>query len=157
MAPIYEFQCLCGLCFEASCSMKNATKPSKCPSCSEMAPRKMPSELVGVFNQSVSGPVPQNTGVSQLDAHIDRVIGQSAKQGWETHRKRVKEKQDILREHPDVTGHDLSRNLDGTYRILASEEKGMHDRAMAINSKAMTELQQRRADPLSLTDEGAAD
>ena len=139
--PLYDYQCGCGLRFEASASMAKALEPSPCPECKTPAPRIVPEDVSGSFNQPVTGPGPQNTGLASLDANIDRVIGQSAQKGWAVADKRVKDKRRVLAETPGATGADLSRNPDGTYRVLAPEEKGVHDRANAINRTAMQKLQ----------------
>ena len=140
---LYEYQCECGVRFEATAPMKDHDKPQLCPACGLQAPRHLPDGVEGVFQQEVVGSGPQNTGISQIDAHIDRVIGQSARQGWQVVEERVAEKRRIVREQK-VDGRNLSRNPDGTYRILAPEERGVHDRALAINSMAMTTVKQRR-------------
>ena len=142
--PVYIYQCDCGLRFEASASMKNYKLPKPCPSCGKQAQRHLPEDVNGVFNQDLTGPVPQNTGVSQLDAHIDRVIGQSARKGWEVHNQRVSDKRQILRENPNVTGYDLSKNPDGSYKVLAPEERKVHERANSINSLAMKNIMQKK-------------
>lgn len=139
----YSYQCSCGLQFEAIRPMSMAKEPRECPACGTKAPRKMPTEVAGVFDQAVTGPVPQNTGVSKLDADIDRVIGQSAKQGWNVAGRRVEEKKKVLQE-TGADGHNLSRNVDGSYRVLQPEEKGVQDRALAIHSKAMETLRPKK-------------
>ena len=135
--PLYTYQCKCGVRFEATGSMKEADKPSKCPDCEALAPRHLPEDVSGVFRQDVTGPVPQNTGVAQLDAHIDRVIGKSAEQGWALHEERQGQKKAVLEQDPEATPAHISRNPDGTYRTLTDEEAGVHHRANAINAKAM--------------------
>lgn len=119
--------------------MKDHSKPKPCPSCGLAAPRMMPESLTGSFSQELQdGPVPQNTGVSQLDTHIDRVIGASAKKGWEVAERRLHDKRQVLEDHPEASGQDLSRNPDGTYRVLTADERGVHERAMNINNTAMS-------------------
>lgn len=135
--PLYVYQCSCGLQFEGAAHMKENKKPKACPSCGALAPRMMPTDISGTYNQDVSSPVPQNTGLSQLDAHIDRVIGQSAQKGWEVADLRAQEKREILAKEPEITGRDLSRNPDGSYRVMAPSEKEVHDRALAIHTLAI--------------------
>ena len=142
--PTYNFQCSCGVRFEAVAPIKDHQKPRKCPDCGELAPRHVPDNVSGVFNQPVTGPVPQNTGLSQLDAHIDRVIGQSAKQGWDVHGKRKQVKEEVLQAVPGKRPEDLSLNPDGSYRVMAPEERGVHERANTINSLAMTTLKGKK-------------
>lgn len=141
---IFTYQCKCGMRFEVSRSSRESKLPHVCPECGEMAPRVIPEDINGSFKQNISGPVPQNTGVSELDTHIDQVIGESARKGWEVADKRVAEKRAVLERHPDAGGRDLSRNPDGTYRVLGKEERGVHDRALGIHEKAMTTLQKEK-------------
>jgi len=143
--PTYRYQCECGVQFEAVVPMKDHQKPKECPSCKASAQRVIPEDVAGVFNQSVTGPIPQNTGLTSFDGHTDRVIGVSAKQGWDEHEKRVRLKKRVLADNPGASPEALSRNPDGSYRLLAPEERGVHDRANAINSLAMKTLRPRRA------------
>lgn len=135
--PTYKFQCPCGLQFSATVKASKATEPKDCPECGSKASRMAPSSISGHFHKSVTGPIPQNTGIHDLDTHIDRVIGQSAQQGKDVIEKRQALKRKILNQNPKSTGSDLSRNLDGSYRILDKKEKGVHDRANKINKMAM--------------------
>jgi hypothetical protein len=99
----------------------------------------MPKDVNGVFNQPVTGIGPQNTGVASLDTSIDRVIGTSAKQGWDQAELRRREKLKVLAETgapPDA----LSRNPDGSYRVMSPEERGVLDRAIRINDAASRAL-----------------
>jgi putative FmdB family regulatory protein len=137
---MYTFQCACGVRFEAHAAMKDHQQPKPCPDCGKAAPRVLPTEVNGVFNQQVTGPVPQNTGISALDVHIDRVIGQSSKQGWDYHERRARYKKSVLQNHPGKTPEDLSRNPDGSYRVLQPAERAVHERANEINHQALTTL-----------------
>lgn len=96
----------------------------------------MPDHLTSVWNKEVTGPLPQNTGIHDLDTHIDRVIGQSAVQGWDVAQRRVRLKRQVMSQ-TGATGHDLSRNPDGSYRVLSESERAVHDRANQINKLAM--------------------
>ena len=142
--PTYEFQCECGLRFESFAAMVDYQKPQKCPECGKDAPRHIPLDVQGVIQQEVTGPTPQNTGVSQIDTHIDRVIGQSAHQGWDVVGRRVEEKRQVLRRNPGTDGRTLSRNPDGSYSVLPPDERGIHERANVINSLAMKNLKKRK-------------
>jgi len=152
--PTYEYQCQnCGLRFEARASMHDYQKPAKCKDCGEDAPRHLPEGVGGVFNQETDGlPRPQNTGVSAIDVVADRAIGASAKKGWAHVRERVTRKRGILRDNPGVEPEDLSRTPDGDYRILSPEERGVHERANAINSKAIKTLYQKKDQSAERTD-----
>jgi putative FmdB family regulatory protein len=134
--PIYVFQCGCGIRFEASAPMKDNQKPQPCPGCGEMAERWVPEDVHGAFDIPVSGPVPQNTGATSVDTDYDRVIGTSAEQGWEVQERRYKEKVEVMRTQ-GVEGSDLSRNPDGSYRVLTPEEKGVFQRGTSLNAEAM--------------------
>jgi putative FmdB family regulatory protein len=135
--PTYEYQCSCGLKFDGNAKLADRAKPKKCPSCNTDAPPVVPSTVQGHFNHQVTGPVPQNTGIHDLDTHIDRVIGQSARQGHEVIRERVKDKKELLAGTPEATGYDLSRNPDGTYRVMTPDERGIHERSQNIHKTAM--------------------
>lgn len=145
--PLYTYQCSCGLRFEASASMSEHSKPKPCPICGQKASRKMPENINGVFLHTVTGPEPQNTGISDLDAHIDRVIGRSAVQGWAAHTARVDAKRELLAVHPDATGYDISQNPDGTFRVMERDEGQVVKTARqdAINILAMRSEQQEKA------------
>lgn len=136
--PTYEWLCQsCGLKFDANAKLADRAKPKKCPDCNQEAQSTVPSQVQGHFSKDVTGPGPQNTGIQGLDAHIDRVIGQSAKQGWDAAEARVQDKRQVLADNPGVTGHDLSKNPDGSYRVLSSEERAAHERSQAIHGAAM--------------------
>ncbi len=138
--PRYEYQCGCGVLFEGNASLTKHKDPKPCPDCGKAAPRKMPTDVSGSFNQTAKGPGPQNTGVASFDAHIDRVIGQHAKQGWEAEDKRREEKRRVLRQSPGAKSEDLSMNPDGTYRVRPKQEKELHERAVTINDMAQRAL-----------------
>ena len=121
-----------------------------CESCGKPAQRILPSSVSGSFRKEVTGPVPQNTGISGLDAHIDRVIGQSAEQGREVIQKRHEDKLQVLAQHPDKDGHDLSRRPEGGYEVLEGEERGVHERANTINRLAMENRQKKAGEPVKV-------
>lgn len=95
----------------------------------------MPATVSGHFNKSVDGPGPQNTGIHDLDTHIDRVIGKSAEQGMAVIEERQAMKRKLVREGADP--HLISRDPDGQYRTISREEKGFAVRANRINTRAM--------------------
>jgi hypothetical protein len=137
--PSYSFQCECGVQFNAAVSIKKATEPYPCPECKKLAPREVPKDVSGIFNQPVTGPGPQNSGIASLDAHIDRVIGTSAQQSMVHVEARRREKLKVLAEtgaSPDA----LSRNPDGSYRVMTPEERGVSDRAIRLNDAASKAL-----------------
>lgn len=134
--PTYEYQCLCGRLFEKYLSLSKRTTGQKCPSCDVIVLRALPSKVSGHFNLEVTGPVPQNTGAS-LDAHIDRVIGQSARQGKAVAQRRVEDKKGLLYDNPGTRPSDLSKNHDGSYRVMKPEESAAHGRSQKIHQAAM--------------------
>lgn len=125
--------------------MKDHQKPKKCPDCGLAAPRIVPEDVAGVFHQDVTGPVPQNTGISQLDSHIDRVIGKSADQGRQVQEQRKRIKEQVLRSNPGKSLEDLSLNPDGSYKVLAPEERGVQSRVHSINDLAMKTLKKSKS------------
>lgn len=134
--PKYRYQCECGVQFEARNSVSKHMLPMPCPDCEDMAPRMMPADIEGHFNKEVTGPGPQNTGIHDLDTHIDRVIGQSADQNRAVMEARSKEKRELLHRN----GWDpkrMARLPDGTYTENTVPEQEFALRANRINSRAM--------------------
>lgn len=120
--------------------MADHSKPKKCPSCGQEAPRHLPTDLKGVFALQSSGLGPQNTGVSEYDLNVDRVIGADADKGRAAIDARNERKMKVLRENPGTSSPDLSLNPDGTYRVMQKKEKQIHARAFTINQLAMDNL-----------------
>lgn len=136
--PMYEFQCAhCGLRFDKRRPVTKRNDPLSCEGCGKAAKIIPPPTVAGHFKKNVTGPVPQNTGIHDLDTHIDRVIGQSSKQGWDVAEERKRQKEDVMASH-GVTGDYLSKNPDGSYRVLTEVEKAAHDRSQAIHGAAMS-------------------
>jgi putative FmdB family regulatory protein len=139
--PIYTYQCKeCGLRFERSVKFSKRGEPIPCDACATPCDAVFPETVSGVFVKDVSGPVPQNTGLSAYDAHVDRVIGKSAAQGWAVQEQRVGDKKEFLRENPDATGYDLTQNPDGSWSKLTKDQRKFTERANTINSMAMAKL-----------------
>ncbi len=135
--PTFVFQCKCGLQFEKSVRMSRRDKPVNCK-CGEVAPRLMPEGVAGVFVQKAKGgPVPQNTGISSYDVHVDRVIGVSAEDGWGFQEKRDAVKREVLHQNPGAILRDLSHNTDGTWEVMPSKVKQRTYRGRLINEQAM--------------------
>jgi len=133
--PTYEYQCDCGVQFEGRNPLAKRDQPKPCPDCSKPSNPMPPSTVQGHFTKSVTGAGPQNTGIQGLDAHIDRTIGQSSKQGWDVAEQRKRAKEAIL-SGTNADGHDISKNLDGTYRIMKPEERAAHERSQKIHQAA---------------------
>ncbi len=137
--PLYRYQCeACGLRFDARQSAAKAMDTYPCLSCNTPAPRLAPESMTSTYNPTGDGTIrPQNTGVNSYDANVDRVIGDHAKTSYEHIAKRHARKREILRDNPNVSGHDLSRTDDHDYRIMTSEERNAAETARNLNGKAM--------------------
>lgn len=124
--PKFTYLCNCGVEFQKWMTADKQSIPQSCPSCKSKANVKPPSDFGGaVYNKEVSGPIPQNTGLHDLDTHIDRVIGQSAKQGWGVIEQRYRDKVAMLKDN-GIDGDSIKRNPDGSYGVLKPEEKEMY-------------------------------
>jgi putative FmdB family regulatory protein len=144
---MYRFQCFeCGFQFDANAPMSERHEKKPCPSCGSESERLMPDGVNGFFEQDVTGPVPQNTGISQIDADIDRTIGASAKKGWDAHKKRVEEKRRVQAQ-PEAEGKPLSRNPDGSYRPMEDGERAVQARALNIHDLAMKQRSAKNKPP----------
>lgn len=130
--PTYRFQCeKCGLNFTAQRAVD--TVSTKCD-CGEVAPRVLPHGV----NVTVSGgnvdTRTESVGLSAIDYGFDRAVGESAKKNWNGIRGRQRDKLDIVRAN-NVTGWDLSRNPDGTYRVMNAEERAASERSRSFHFK----------------------
>jgi len=138
--PSYRWQCFeCGFQFEARVPISKRNEKYPCPECESPCECLVPEGINGFFNKDVTGPVPQNTGISGLDAHIDRVIGTHAKQGWEAHDRRDMVKREALADLPpeEAGKKELAKNPDGSYRVMSPEEQAAHGRVLTIHNMAM--------------------
>jgi len=142
--PLFEFQCPCGIKFEKIISVVSQDVPQACPDCLGLVERLPPEDVSGSFNQKADGMGPQNTGVEGFDAYTDQVIGDHARQGWESIRERQAAKAGVLSKHPDKATGDLSMTPDGDYEVLPENARGVHDRAIEINRLAMKERRQQQ-------------
>lgn len=131
--PLYTYQCAsCGLRFEKRVGM--AERSTQTCQCGQMAQQSVPDDVGFSFNQPTSGLAPQNTGLSSIDASFDRVIAQDAAQKWEIVHKRDAAKRDVLRQNPEATKADLSKNLDGSYRVMKQQERKAAEKARVIDA-----------------------
>lgn len=132
---LYTYQCgSCGLRFEKRVGM--AERATQTCQCGQTAQQAVPDDVGFTFNQPTSGIAPQNTGLSSVDASFDRVIAQDAAQRWETINKRDAVKRDVLRRNSGATSSDLSRNPDGTYRVMKPQERKAAETARIIDAVA---------------------
>lgn len=133
--PVYVYQCMsCGLRFEKRVGM--AERASQKCACGQSAKQAVPDDVGFTFNQPTSGIAPQNTGIASVDTSYDRVIAQDAAQKWEMINKRDALKRDVLRHNPSATKADLSKNPDGTYRVMKPEERKASETARVIDAVA---------------------
>lgn len=141
--PKYRYQCACGVQFEDKNTIAKHSEPKPCPDCSGLAARMMPEAIEGHFNKDVDGPGPQNTGIHDLDTHVDRVIGQSAAQGMAVIEARQKAKREFLRDNPSVDPKHIARTPDGGLAVNKPDEQDFAVRANRINSRAMKKFGSR--------------
>jgi len=128
--PLFEFQCEdCGIRFEKlSKSSEEAGNAAPCPECGDDAKRQV-SVVNHTFAHTPNGPVPQNTGVSQIDHNFDRVIGRDAEQKWALIEERKQHKEAVLKEARkngvDAQMEHLVRTREGAgdYRVIDKKER----------------------------------
>lgn len=127
---IYEFACEeCGLKFEVMKGMSLSDEPEKCPECGNVA-KKLVSVANHAFAHTPTGPVPQNTGIHQIDYNADRVIGRDAERKWQKIEERTKYKRGKLQEAARTQGVDAkmdhlvrTREGAGDYRLITEPER----------------------------------
>lgn len=139
--PLYEYDCDdCGLRFELLRKLSEHLQPAVCPECGQTIGKIMSPTNHSFAHQPVGGPRPQNTGVYSIDYNADRVIGRDAAQRWEAISQRQADKRRLLADNPGKTGHDLSRNEDGSYRVMKPEERRAVETARTIHKQAQEAL-----------------
>jgi len=142
--PIYEFQCQhCGLRFEAVGDADKSEEPKTCQ-CGEKAERLVPEDINYHFDTETEGIGPQNTGVSDVDYEVDRIIAKDAEEKWAAVEDREGHKRTVLRDHPDASKEDLAREPDGTYAVMDKKVKEGADRVRTINNVAMQLIKRKR-------------
>jgi hypothetical protein len=72
--------------------------------------------------------------LSGVDYNFDRAVGESSKKNWQGIAARQKDKLDVVQAH-GVTGWDLSRNPDGSYRVMTPEERAASERSREFHFK----------------------
>lgn len=129
--PSYRFQCnACGLSFVARARPDASESPCEC---GELGKRTLPQAV----NVAVSGggtDLTKDTGFSGIDYGFDRAVGESSKKNWQGIAQRQKNKLDVIRAN-GVTGWDLSKNPDGTYRVMNQEERAASERSRSFHFK----------------------
>ena len=143
--PIYSFQCLtCGLRFDRRVSRTKKEALPNCFSCGSEVQQEMPEGVNFTINQSVTGPVPQNSGFSSIDANVDRVIGKDAEEKWKVVDDRNVGKREAIHRAEAQEGTKISRNPDGSYRVMDEVETEVSERVQLFNNVAMSLLKSRR-------------
>lgn len=102
--------------------------------CGELGKRTLPKSV----NVALSGgtvDLTKDTGLS-IDYNFDRAVGESSKKNWRGIAQRQRSKLDVIRAN-NVTGWDLSKNTDGTYRVMNSEERAASERSREFHFKAV--------------------
>ena len=142
--PIFAYQCHhCGLQFDKLWKTQSLAQEAgttlECKSCGEMAEKMVSAANFG-FNQAVTGPVPQNTGIHGIDSKFDQVIGRDAAAKWSVIAERQAAKKRVISNN-DVTGHDLRRTSDNEYVVMPQTERGMSERARSLHSEALKRIE----------------
>lgn len=146
--PIYNFLCQdCGIKFEAFAkSIATADNAAPCPECRKPS-KKMPTAASHSFAHTPTGPVPQNTGVSQIDHNFDRVIGRDAEAKWKIIEQREAEKTRLIR-HAREDGRQIGREhlvptgeAPGVYRTITEPER------KSVNARRQQAVKARKALP----------
>jgi hypothetical protein len=78
----------------------------------------------------------KDTGLSGVDYNFDRAVGESSKKNWQGIAQRQRDKIDVVQSN-GVTGWDLSRNPDGTYRVMTPEERAASERSREFHFKVV--------------------
>jgi putative FmdB family regulatory protein len=130
--PTYRFQCdFCGLSFTAH--GKRDMSETKCE-CGAVAKRTLPQGV----NVAVSGGnvdlSKDSTGLSGVDYNFDRAVGESSRKNWRGIAQRQRDKIEVVQANR-ATGFDLSRNPDGTYRVMTPEERAVSERSREFHFK----------------------
>jgi len=137
--PVFRYQCSsCGLNFSAR--VASATSSVKC-GCGETVERDLPrsfSVSTKVAGDGISAPA---TGLSGHDYEIDRIVGSDAQTKWDQIAARQKDKVRMI-EESGATGFDLSRNPDGSYRVMKPEERAASERSRNFHFKMQDRLEQ---------------
>jgi hypothetical protein len=122
--PILKFQChTCGLSLRKR--VDRGTEEVDC-SCGDKA--LLEGALVPEMSVGFSAPVKtsmsvQDSGVESFDLEFDRVIGEEARQKWDTIYERRRAKWDLVNKNPGTNGYDIMKLPDGHYETLPTPAK----------------------------------
>jgi hypothetical protein len=126
----YRFQCeACGLSFTARGAPD--VKEAKCE-CGKPAKRTLPQGTHIAVSGGNADLRTDTVGLSGIDYNFDRAVGESSKKTWQGIAGRQRDKLDIVQAN-GVTGWDLSRNPDGTYRVMNAEERAASERSRGFH------------------------
>lgn len=148
--PIFAYQCFhCGLQFDklwkTQAAAQEAGDTYTCKSCGQPAEKQVSAANFG-FNQAVTGPGPQNTGIYGIDAKFDQVIGRDAEAKWKVINDRQSAKKQVLSANPGAEGHDLRRTSSNEYEVMPSHERGMSERARSLHTEALKRIDAAKQD-----------
>lgn len=110
----------------------------ECTHCGQLADRVVSTASLA-FRTDIAEATPQNTGFSAIDHSVDRVIGLDAEKKWATIRRREAGKREVLR-GTGATKNDLSREPDGSYRVMAPGERRASETARSLHQKALKQI-----------------
>ncbi len=132
--PTYRFQCEnCGLSFTSRGPVDMATSP--CSECGTVVHRALP-KTIHTSVSSGGSDLTRDTGLSGVDYNFDRAVGESSQKNWQGIAQRQRDKIDLVQSQ-GVTGWDLSRNPDGTYRVMTPEERAASERTREFHFKVV--------------------
>lgn len=130
--PTYRFQCeTCGLSFTARGAADMTSTP--CSECGTLVQRALPKTLYSTVSAG-GADLRTDTGLSGVDYNFDRAVGESSKKNWQGIAARQKDKLGVVQAN-GVTGWDLSRNPDGSYRVMTPEERAASERSREFHFK----------------------
>jgi len=137
----------CGLNFTTRVASA-ATLESKC-SCGALAQKDLPRGVsvttsVAAHGNGMAAP---DSGLSAHDYEVDRVVGAYSKQAWVGISARQKDKSRLI-EETGASGFDLSRQADGSYKIMTPEQRAASERSRSFHFKMDRQAHIRRLDAL---------
>lgn len=133
--PTYRFQCnACGLSFTARAGAE--VLEYKCD-CGKVAKRTLPQGIHVSVSGNVQGLGPPTTGLSGVDYNFDRAVGESSRKNWQGIAARQRDKLDVISANKGATGFDLSKQADGSYRVMAPEERAASERSREFHFKVL--------------------
>lgn len=134
--PVKKFQCrACGL----SLRKRTAREINSITcDCGETATAEGASVSVGFVSTVNKTMKTQETGIDSFDLDFDRVIGEDARQKWETIYQRRRDKWDIINRN-NVTGKEIVRMEDGSYDSVPDISSKMRTSRISAMDKIKTQ------------------